>query len=220
MPRGAGKHSRKRIWGAKVNWYELLNEMIDMRSFSNLWFWIALAVMWSATSHRVLGVPFDMVIRAARHKDDAENQPQQDLEDMVRINVNRLLYISGVSGLWMLGLGSFLFTIMILLGFIYDVQLAQAVFCLLFPLSIVGLLSLNTARRIREEHIQGAVLRKQLTRHRVWVQVIGMLSIFATTIWGIYQNLTVNLPNNFRHLGQISHVEQPIDHDRGRTRGL
>ena len=64
-----------------MNWYELLNEMIDMRSFSNLWFWIALAVMWSTTSHWVLGVPFDMVIRAARAETKGEgSQAQQDLD--------------------------------------------------------------------------------------------------------------------------------------------
>ncbi|WP_246032433.1 component of SufBCD complex [Thalassobius vesicularis] len=199
-----------------MSWYELLNEMIDMRSFSNLWFWIALAVMWSTTSHWVLGVPFDMVMRAARH----EGQAQDDLEAVVRANINRLLYISGVSGLWLLGLGFFFFTVLIMLGFVYDVQLAQAVFCLLFPLSMVGLMSLNTARRIRDEGLAGPALRKRLTRHRIWVQVLGMVAIFMTTIWGIYQNLTVNVPNNFRHLGQLSHVEQPIGDDRGRTRGL
>lgn len=187
--------------------------MIDMRSFSNLWFWIALAVMWSTTSHWVLGVPFDMVIRAARNGDEA----QADLEDIVRVNVNRLLYISGVSGLWILGLGCFLFSVLIGLGFFYDVQLAQAVFCLLFPLSIVGLMSLNTARRIRDEGLTGVALRKRLTRHRIWVQALGMVAIFITTIWGIYQNLTVNLPNNFRHMGQNSHVEETVDHDRGRS---
>jgi hypothetical protein len=41
-------------------------EVIDMRSFSNLWYWIALAVLWSSTSHWVLGVPFDMIQRARR----------------------------------------------------------------------------------------------------------------------------------------------------------
>ncbi len=199
-----------------MNWYELLNEMIDMRSFSNLWFWIALAVTWSTASHWVLGVPFDMVVRAARH----EGQAQQDLEDMVRVNVNRLLYISGVSGLWLLGLGCFMITFLVLLGFVYDVQLAQAVFCLLFPLSMVWIMSLNTARSIRDEAVQGSALRRRLTRHRFWTQVIGMVAIFVTTIWGIYQNLTVNLPNNFRHMGQISHVEQPLDDDRGRAGGL
>lgn len=174
--------------------------------------------MWSTTSHWVLGVPFDMVIRAARAEAKGEGtQAQQDLEDMVRVNVNRLLYISGVSGLWILGLTCFLFTMLILLGFVYDVQLAQAVFCLLFPLSIVGLLSLNTARRIRDEAAHGADLRKRLTRHRIWVQVLGMVAIFITTIWGVYQNLTVNLPNNFWHLGQNTHVEELYDHDRGRS---
>lgn len=84
-----------------MDWYQTLFEMIDMRSFSNLWFWIALAVMWSTASHWVLGVPFDMVLRARRYGGEA----QADLEDIVRINVNRLLYISQVSGLWLLGLG-------------------------------------------------------------------------------------------------------------------
>lgn len=204
-----------------MSWYELMNEMIDMRSFSNLWFWIALAVLWSTTSHWVLGVPYDMVIRAARQEGrHAHNQAQDDLEDMVRVNVNRLLYISGVSGLWILGLGCFLFTVLGGLGFVYDVQLAQAVFCLLFPLSIVGMLSLNTARRIREESVTGAALRKRLTRHRILVQVIGMVAIFITTIWGIYQIYTVNLPNSFWYLGQNTNVEQPVDNGRGSTRGL
>ena len=63
-----------------MDWYQTLFEMIDMRSFSNLWFWIALAVMWSTASHWVLGVPFDMVLRARRHGEEA----QADLEDMVR----------------------------------------------------------------------------------------------------------------------------------------
>ena len=70
-----------------LDWYQTLFEMIDMRSFSNLWFWIALAVMWSTASHWVLGVPFDMVLRARRHGGEA----QADLEDIVRINVVRRL---------------------------------------------------------------------------------------------------------------------------------
>ncbi len=46
-------------------------------SFSNLWYWIALAVMWSSTSHWVLGVPYDMIQRARREGGQAE----ADLED-------------------------------------------------------------------------------------------------------------------------------------------
>lgn len=170
-----------------LDWYQTLFEMIDMRSFSNLWFWIALAVMWSTASHWVLGVPFDMVLRARRHGEEA----QADLEDMVRINVNRLLYISQVSGLWMLGLGFFVLTTLVLLGFVYDIEFAQALLLLGFPMSLVGLLSLSTARLIRMEGSSGDVLQRRLMRHRLYTQIIGMVAIFVTALWGMYQNLNL-----------------------------
>ena len=46
--------------------FEIALEVIDLRSFSNLWYWIALAVLWSSISHWVLGVPHDMIHRARR----------------------------------------------------------------------------------------------------------------------------------------------------------
>lgn len=167
-----------------MDWHQTVFELIDMRSFSNLWFWIALAVMWSTTSHWVLGVPFDMVLRARRRG----GQSEIDLEDLVRINSNRLLHISRVSGLWLLALASFLLTALAVLGFSYDVEFAQAVFLMMFPMSMVALMSLSTAARIQEEEASGELLRKRLSRHRFWTQVIGMLSIFVTSLWGMYQN--------------------------------
>ncbi|WP_243267682.1 component of SufBCD complex [Sulfitobacter sp. DSM 110093] len=170
-----------------MDWYQTLFEMIDMRSFSNLWFWIALAVMWSTASHWVLGVPFDMVLRARRHGGEA----QTDLEDIVRINVNRMLYISQVSGLWLLGLGFFALSTLVLLGFAYDIEFAQALLLLGFPMSLVGLLSLSTARLIRMEGSSGDVLQRRLMRHRLYTQIIGMVAIFVTALWGMYQNLNL-----------------------------
>ena len=150
-------------------------------------FWIALAVVWSTASHWVLGVPFDMVLRARRYGGEAE----ADLEDIVRINVNRLLYISQVSGLWLLGLGFFVLTSLVLLGFVYAIEFAQALLLLGFPMSLVGLLSLSTARLIRIEGSTGEVLRRRLMRHRLYTQIIGMVSIFVTALWGMYQNLSI-----------------------------
>lgn len=158
-----------------------------MRSFSNLWFWIALAVLWSTASHWVLGVPYDMVLRARRNGEQAE----QDLEDLVRINTNRLLYIANVSGLWLLALGCFLLTALGVLGFFYRIEIAQALFLLGFPMSMVGLISLSTSRLIQEDDLRGEPLRRRLTRHRLYVQLIGMASIFVTALWGMYQNLSV-----------------------------
>lgn len=135
----------------------------------------------------MLGVPFDMVQRAAK----TGGQAEIDLEDMVRVNVNRLLYIGRVSGLWVLGFVCFALTTLVLLGWVYEVELAQALFLIGFPLSLVGALSLSTARLIETDAPVGEILRKRLTRHRVYTQFIGMLSIFITTMWGMYQNLNI-----------------------------
>mmetsp|Transcript_23829 Transcript_23829/g.43071 ORF Transcript_23829/g.43071 Transcript_23829/m.43071 type:complete len:164 (+) Transcript_23829:1307-1798(+) len=158
-----------------------------MRSFSNLWFWIALAVVWSTASHWVLGVPYDMVSRARRNG----GQSAQDLEDLIRINTNRLLFIGNVSGLWVLGLTCFVLTGLALLGFVYRVEFAQALFLLGFPMSLVGALNLSTARLIQDEGAQGPQLWQRMTRHRTYVQAIGMVSIFVTALWGMYQNMAV-----------------------------
>ncbi len=170
-----------------MHWYDTVFELIDMRSFSNLWFWISLAVVWSTASHWVLGVPYDMVQRADRHG----GQPEVDLEDMVRINCNRMLYIGRVSGLWLLALTCAVLTGLGLLGFLYWIEFAQAVFLLAFPLAIVGGLSLATAGRIEAHELKGKALRRQLRRHRLYVQLIGVAAIFVTAMWGMYQNMTV-----------------------------
>lgn len=181
-----------------MDWFTTLGEVINLRSFSNLWYWVMLAVMWSSTSHWVLGVPYDMVTRAAAQGGQAET----DLSDIVRVNVNRLTYIGEVSGLWMIGFGAFFLSFLGLSGFIYGFQLAQAVFLLAFPMSLVGLLSFRTARNMQQTSPQGPLLRKALMRHRIITQVIGMISIFITALWGMYQNLSYMMPDHIiRPLG-------------------
>jgi hypothetical protein len=164
-------------------------DLIDLRSFSNLWFWIALAVLWSSASHWVIGVPYDMVLRAQRHG----GRHLRDLEDLARIKVDRMLFIGQTSGLWLLGLGCFLLTGMALLGFLYRFEFAQAVFLLAFPLALVALMSLSTAHLIREREMMGEDLCRRLSRLRLQVQLIGVLSIFFTALWGMYHNLTTSV---------------------------
>lgn len=158
-----------------------------MRSFSNLWFWIALAVVWSSASHWVLGVPFDMAQRAGR----VGGQIEQDFEDLVRINTNRILYIMRISGLWIIGITFAILTGLGLLGFFYWLEFAQAVFLLAFPMSFVGALSIATASKIERDQLSGDALRRQFRLHRIYTQVIGIVAIFVTAVWGMYQNMTV-----------------------------
>ena len=165
--------------------YTTLFEVIDMRSFSNLWYWIALAVLWSSASYWVLGVPFDMIQRARRHGGDA----QADLELYVGIKVRRMLLIGQVSGLWLIGFVCFALTALAILAFWYWVEFAQALFLLLFPLTFVGMMALATATRIQHGPLLGEALHRALMRHRLWTQIIGILAVFATAMFGMYQNL-------------------------------
>ena len=52
-------------------------------------------------------------------------------------------------------------------------------------------MTLSTARRIEEEKPEQEQLFKRLMRHRFWTHVIGMISIFVTALFGMYQNLLV-----------------------------
>ena len=164
-------------------------EVIDMRSFSNLWFWIALAVLWSSTSHWVLGIPHDMIQRARREG----GQAMTDVEDLARINTGRLLHIVDTGALVLVGLAFFWLTVLGLLGFLYDVEFAQAVFLLSFPMSIVLWLSVRASRRISGGENQGATLCRRLMIHRRWTQSIGMVAIFVTAMYGSWQNLSVSI---------------------------
>lgn len=157
-----------------------------MRSFSNLWYWIMLAVVWSTASHWVIGVPFDMFARARRQG----GQATSDVETMVRINCNRLTYIADVAGLWLIGLVTFLLAGLATLGFGYGVEFCQALFLIATPMALVGLLSVRLARRLQREEATGDMLYRRIRFHRFITQVIGMISIFITAFWGMWQNMS------------------------------
>ena len=171
-----------------MSFYQTVFDLIDMRSFSNLWFWLALAAVWSAAGHYALGVPYDMVSRAATRGGQAE----KDLEFLVRLRVERLVLVSTLAGPWLVAMGALALSSLAVLGFAYGVEVAQALFLMGFPLSVVGLLSLRAAERIAGEGFGGAVLRRRLVRHRRMVQAIGAVSIFVTAMWGMHQNMSVS----------------------------
>ncbi len=172
-----------------MDWYSTILELIDMRSFSNLWFWIALAVVWSSASHWIMGVPYDMIMRARR----VGGQAEADLLDIVRINRNRILYIVEVSGFMIFLMGSFLFTGLAMLGFYYGVEFAQAVFLLIFPMSFVAMLNFRLARKLGSQEMTLELVSKGLLRCRLYSQLIGMVAILVTSLWGMYQNIGISV---------------------------
>lgn len=147
-------------------------------------------MVWSSASHYVLGVPYDVIQRARRQG----GQSLEDMEDLVRINVNRMLYIMQVSGIWLLGLVAFFLSGLGTLAFWYQMEFAQAVLLIAAPMTLVGWMGLRLANRLAQQEPRGEALFKPLIRHRFWTQVVGMVSIFVTAMFGMFQNLVVALP--------------------------
>ena len=169
-----------------MDFYRSVLEVLDLGSFSSIWYWIGLAVMWSVASHFTLGVPYDIVRRAA-----TDPRAEEDMSDLVRIAVRRLAIFDDRASLVAVAVLAAILTTLALMGFGYGGEMAQAVFFMLFPMSGVLLLSIRRARRIASEGAQGSRLRGQLLSHRRQVQLIGMLSLFLTAVYGMFYNFAV-----------------------------
>ncbi len=165
-------------------------ESIDLRSFSNLWFWIALAVMWSSASHWVVGVPFDTVRRAAR----GHAQALSDMHTLANIYARRMTFIADETGLITTAFSFFAVTMLALMGFLYQAEFAQAILLLFLPMMLVGWLTLRAARRV--EGLDPEDLGNLLFRTRRIIQGIGVVSIFVTSMWGMWVNLNVSVLGN------------------------
>lgn len=167
-------------------------DLIDLRSFSNLWYWIALAVVWSTASHWVLGVPFDMVLRARR----LGGQAAEDMMVLTAVNVRRLRLIGQEAGVALALMVSFVLSALVVSGFVYKVEFAQALALIAVPLAGVGLMSLRTAARLAPVLEAGATpetVAQMLAHHRVAVQALGLAAITLTALWGMFQNLRLSM---------------------------
>ena len=168
---------------------ERIFELLDMRSFSNLWYWLFLSVFWSGTSYYTLGVPAELLRRAR----PGGGQALEDAEVLARLHTRRLLHMVRRGGVALVAFGCFVLTGLFVMAAGYGVEFAQALLCLFAPLSLVMLLSLRTARFIEAGDDSGGALLRRLRRHRLTVQAIGMVSIFVTALFGMYQNLTIGV---------------------------
>ncbi|SFA85919.1 hypothetical protein SAMN05421688_1226 [Poseidonocella pacifica] len=163
-----------------------LIELIDTRSFASLWYWLLLALVWTGAANWGLGAPVDMLLRARRLGGGA----QDELETSVAIQSRRQIRLAG--GPVTLGVLAFVSTMLALLGFLYGWELGQAVFLLIFPLILVRYMALRTAHRILRGNLQGDALHDVIGAHRFRVQVLSVIALFATALFGMYQNLVSN----------------------------
>ncbi|PVH30786.1 component of SufBCD complex [Pararhodobacter oceanensis] len=170
-----------------MDFYSTVFSTIDLRSFSNIWFWIAIAVAWSNMTHFIIGVPFDMVLRARRRG----GQAMADLEDLALIQARRRGEIMRSSGVWIVGIWTAILTTLAVLGFGFGEELAQAMTFLLVPMSVATGLGLGFAAKLERAPLRGSALTRKLTLHRVMIQGLGLVAILITTMWGTLHNLSI-----------------------------
>lgn len=168
-----------------LDFFDLITEVIDLRSFSNLWYWIVLAILWSSMSYWTIGVPFNLVTRARR----GDAQAEADMLVLARMNAERNVLYAEASGTIAMGFSTFLLTGLAVIGWGYGVEFCQAIFLLLCPSMIVLGIGVWTSIRLRDDGYQHVT--QILRQHRTMVQMLGVVFIFITAFWGMFQNVNV-----------------------------
>ena len=169
-----------------MDFLDLVTQVIDLRSFSNLWYWIVLAIMWSTLSHWVMGVPFHLIQRARR----GDEESLRDLHTLSEVNSRRIAQYAELSGTAMIATSTFVVTSLAILGWVYRVEFCQALVLLLLPLILVSGLSVRTALLLRRTGFENLPIR--LRNLRLMVQALVIVFIFLTAFWGMYMNVTVS----------------------------
>jgi hypothetical protein len=163
--------------------------LIDLRSFSSVWFWIVVALFWSAVTQTLLGASYDLIIRARR----SGGQAVADLQTLVEIHIRRATTLMARVGHWIVGFTVGGLTLLAMLAFRYNLELAQALFLLLLPLTIIRAMNLRLAYRLQRQHLQGDLLIRALLRHRLAIQALGVVTIFVTAVWGMLRVMNASV---------------------------
>lgn len=156
-------------------------EVIRSRSFTSVWYWIVFALIWTRTTHWTLGVPYE----DARNARDLGGQYATDFEIKIEINIRKTLDVFEGHSVFFTAFVAFLLGTVFTLGFHFSIQMMQAVFFLLFPLTIVSVLSIHFAQRMRDERLHGEALFLAYVWHRRINQGIVAFSIFSAAFWGV-----------------------------------
>jgi hypothetical protein len=146
-------------------------------SFYSIWYWVLSVVVWAIVCNRTLGVPHDMVLRAARAPDVAGR-----VDTLAQIAAERLAGVGDALGVPLAAAVGFGLAALAALGFWNGVEAAKAAFLLLFPLAGVGVGAIRLARRVRRGGLAGAALRRSLARRRTMNQVIAIVAMLTAAM--------------------------------------
>lgn len=140
-------------------------------------------IAWSMTCHWTLGVPYDALVRAHAKG----GQEAADAEAMAALTIRRVVSMFSKSGIVVVAVAGFFLAMCATFGFVYGYELAQGLFMLLAPLTLVQVFNVRLAYRLHFDAPDGEALRKALVRRRFWNQVIGLTAIFFAAMLAFLQ---------------------------------
>ena len=155
-------------------------DLIDLGSFSSLWFWLFLGVFWARVMQAPMGVPIDLVRRAQ----GGDGEACSDLEALTGVRLNHETALARSLGIWRAAGWAFALSLLAGLAFVYGVELAQAGFAILAPFALVTALTTQAAGRMAVVPDMAALIREHTVLRRK-VQGIGIAAVFLTTILGM-----------------------------------
>lgn len=168
--------------------YHFILRLIDLRSFSSLWYWIALIAVWIWSDRWVLSIPADLIFRA--RKQGVDGQATQDVERLTEIYARRALELHHQRNVWRMAWQWALATCITLLAVVYRVELAQGVLLLVGPWWLTRYFGQRLAVKLAQVELLALDVPRILMWHRFKMQMIGMLAIFVTVLFGLIHNVT------------------------------
>ncbi|GHA41525.1 hypothetical protein GCM10008927_02350 [Amylibacter ulvae] len=154
-------------------------QILELKSFFNIWYWLFLAFIWSRATYFTLGVP----LHDARLGHEREGVYMHDFEELMRINTGHTVEAFDQYGVAVMAVIAFLLASAATLGFGFRMEIMQAIFLLMAPLTGATLFSVRFAYRIQAEKITGQSLYTAYVVHRRIKQIFGMLSMIVTSVW-------------------------------------
>jgi hypothetical protein len=165
-------------------------DLIDFRSFSTIWYWLLVGLIWTRTINAPAGVPID-VLRAAER---GVPQAVMDCTALCRIELGRRAHQSPQAAALRVGLWSFVLAALVMGALLYRIEIAQALLLLAAPLALVTAMVTRTAARLVSTRASATEMRRRLIRLKLMVQGVGMVSVFVTAVWGMISNLAQAMP--------------------------
>lgn len=169
---------------------------LDSQSFATVWYWLLLFGLWSTTGRSVLGVPADIIVRAhhAIRGNDTESPMLSHLLDWLSLALPRWR-LGQIEGAVFLGVATFGLSTLGLLGFFYDLEMAQALTLLLLPFLLLFWMRILLARRLAplmQQAEAGEVpigdAARQILRRLIWhrrlVSLLSIVSVAITALCG------------------------------------